>query len=57
MDDDNVHSGTGPCYWYRKGTTARVVDIISSTEANHRLVYAASPEMTMLVFSSSSTAG
>jgi hypothetical protein len=57
MDDDGVRSGTGPCCWYREGTTASVVDIISSTEANDPLVRAARPELTTLVLSSSSTVG
>jgi hypothetical protein len=56
MDDDDVHSGTGPCCWYHEGTTASVVDIISSTEANDLLVHAVRPELTMLVLSST-TAG
>jgi hypothetical protein len=55
-DDDDVRSGTGPICWYREGTTASVVDIISSTEANEPLVRAR-PELTRLVLSSSSTAG
>jgi len=32
-----VGSGTGPCCWYREGTTTSVVDIIPSTEANDPL--------------------
>jgi hypothetical protein len=56
MDDEDVHSGTGPCCWYREGTTASVVDIISSTEANNPLVRAARPELMILVLSSCSTA-
>ncbi|SRR6266436_3209957 len=49
--------GTGPCYWYLEGTTARIVDIISSTEANDPLVRTMRPESTMLVLSSPSQQG
>jgi hypothetical protein len=58
MDDEDARSGAGPCCWYREGTTASVVDIISSTDANDPLVVRATrPELTMLVLSSSNTAG
>jgi hypothetical protein len=50
---DDVRRRTGACYWYLEGTTARVVDIISSTEANGPLVRAVlRQELTMLVLSS-----
>lgn len=65
MDDDDVRNGTGPCHWYRKDTTASVIDIISrliGTEANKPSVFCtAHPELTilqgMLSSSSSRTTG
>jgi hypothetical protein len=54
IDDDDARSGTGPCCWYREGTTASVVDIISSKEVNNPLVHATRTELTMPVLFSSS---
>jgi len=45
IDDDEIHSGTGPCCWFRKSAT--IVDIISSTEASESLVCATCPELMM----------
>ena len=42
MVGDDIHSNTGPCCWYREGTT-----IVDNAEANNPRVRVACPELMM----------